>query len=97
MNKEQILHYLDLITDELTDAYHLTDTDSTVEANCYVSTAAELVSELARNIKNNVTISEKEEHDFNEAINNELMGPDGLPLNFPYHINDGEGRLKGNN
>ena len=25
MNKEQILHYLDLITDELTDAYHLTD------------------------------------------------------------------------
>ena len=97
MNKEQILHYLDLITDELTDAHHLNDTDGTVEANCYVNTAAELVSELARNIKNNVTISEKEEHDFNEAINNELMGPDGLPLNFPYHINDGEGRLKGNN
>ena len=97
MNKEQILHYLDLITDELTDAYHLTDKEGCEEAFCSIETAAELVSELGRNIKNNVTISEKEEHDFNEAINNELMGPDGLPLNFPYHINDGEGRLKGNN
>ena len=97
MNKEQILHYLDLITDELTDAHHHTDTDSTVDANYSVNTAAELVSELARNIKNNVTISEKEEHDFNEAINNELMGPDRLPLNFPYNSGDGEGRLKGNN
>ena len=27
--------------------------------------------------------------------NKEPMGPDGLPLNFPF--NDGEGRLKGNN
>ena len=97
MTKKEILNYLELINSELTDAYHLTDTDSTVEANCYVSTAQELVEELTRNIENNRTISEKEEHDFNEAINNELMGPDGLPLNFPYHINDGEGRLKGNN
>ena len=54
------------------------------------------MEELTNNIENNRTISEKEEHDFNEAINNELMGPDGLPLNYPYH-NDGEGRLKGNN
>ena len=98
MTKGQILHYLDLITDELTDAYHLTDgKEGSEEAFCSIETAAELVGELGRNIKNNVTISEKDEHDFNEAINNELMGPDGLPLNFPYHINDGEGRLKGNN
>ena len=97
MTKTQILNYLELINDELTDAYHLTDTDGTVDANYAVSTAQELVEELTRNIENNRTISEKEEHDFNEAINNELMGPDGLPLNFPYHINDGEGRLKGNN
>ena len=97
MTKTQILNYLELINDELTDAYHLTDTDGTVNANYAVSTAQELVEELTRNIENNRTISEKEEHDFNEAINNELMGPDGLPLNFPYHINDGEGRLKGNN
>jgi len=97
MTKTQILNYLELINDELTDAYHLTDTDGTVDANYAVSTAQELVEELTNNIENNRTISEKEEHDFNEAINNELMGPDGLPLNFPYHINDGEGRLKGNN
>ena len=96
MTKTQILNYLELINDELTDAYHLTDTDGTVNANYAVSTAQELVEELTNNIENNRTISEKEEHDFNEAINNELMGPDGLPLNYPYH-NDGEGRLKGNN
>ena len=96
MTKTQILNYLELINDELTDAYHLTDTDGTVDANYAVSTAQELVEELTNNIENNRTISEKEEHDFNEAINNELMGPDGLPLNYPYH-NDGEGRLKGNN
>tara|TARA_R100000278_G_C5426810_1_gene148640 strand:- start:43 stop:348 length:306 start_codon:yes stop_codon:yes gene_type:complete len=101
MNKEQILHYLDLITDELTDAYHLTDKEGSEEAFCSIETAAELVSELGRNIKNNVTISEKDEHDFNEAINNELMGPDGLPLVHiepgQYFSGDGEGRLKGEN
>ena len=96
MTNKEILEYLELITDELTDAYHLTDTDGTVNANYAVSTAQELVEELTNNIENNRTISEKEEHDFNEAINNELMGPDGLPLNYPYH-NDGEGRLKGKN
>ena len=97
MTKKEILNYLELINSELTDAYHLTDTDSTVEANCYVSTAQELVEELHHNIENNITISDKEKHDFNEAMNGELMGPDGLPLNFPYHTNDGEGRLKGKN
>ena len=97
MTKKEILNYLELINSELTDAYHLTDTDSTVEANCYVSTAQELVEELTRNIENNRTISDKEKHDFNEAINGELMGPDGLPLNFPYNSGDGEGRLKGKN
>ena len=97
MTKKEILNYLELITDELTDAYHLTDTDGTVDANYAVSTAQELVEELTRNIENNRTISEKEEHDFNEAMNGELMGPDGLPLNFPYNSGDGEGRLKGRN
>mgnify|MGYP003317099497 CR=1 FL=1 len=88
---------MELFNSELTDAYHLSDTDSTVDTNYAVSTAQELVEELTNNIEKDRTISEKEEHDFNEAINGELMGPDGLPLNFPYHINDGEGRLKGNN
>ena len=97
MTKKEILNYLELINDELTDAYHLTDTDGTVNANYAVSTAQELVEELTNNIENNVTISDKEKHDFNEAMNGELMGPDGLPLNFPYNSGDGEGRLKGKN
>ena len=101
MTKKEILNYLELITDELTDAYHLTDTDGTVDANYAVSTAQELVEELTRNIENNRTISEKEEHDFNEAMNGELMGPDRLPLvhieGGQYFTGDGEGRLKGKN
>ena len=80
MTKTQILNYLELINDELTDAYHLTDTDGTVNANYAVSTAQELVEELTNNIENNRTISEKEEHDFNEAMNGEFIGLDGLPL-----------------
>ena len=34
---KDILEYLELITIELTDAHHLTDTDSTVNANCAVT------------------------------------------------------------
>ena len=69
LTKKEILHYLELINDELTDAYHLTDTDGTVDVNYAVSTAQELVEELTNNIENNRTISEKEKHDFNEAMN----------------------------
>ena len=97
MTRTRVLNCLELINDELTDAYHLTDSMNNTDALSSIDTAQDLLLELTNNIKNNRTISEKEEHDFNEAINNELMGPDGLPLNFPYHINDGEGRLKGNN
>ena len=97
MTKTQILNYLELITDELTDAYHLTDREGSEEAFCSIDTARELIEELTNNIENNVTISDKEKHDFNEAMNGELMGPDRLPLNFPYNSGDGEGRLKGKN
>ena len=83
MKKSQIINYLKLITDELTDAYHLTDTDGTVDANYSVSSAQELVDELTANLEG--------------KFDNEPIAADGLPLNFPYHINDGEGRLKGNN
>ena len=55
MTKKEILNYLELITDELTDAYHLTDTDGTVDANYAVSTAQELVEELHHNIENNIS------------------------------------------
>ena len=30
-------------------------------------------------------------------LSKQPMGPDGLPLNFPYNSGDGEGRLKGEN
>ena len=58
MTKKEILNYLELITDELTDAYHLTDTDGTVDANYSVSTAQELVEELHHNIENNITLGD---------------------------------------
>ena len=85
MTRKEILNYLELITDELTDAHHLTDTDGTVNANYSVNSAQELVDELTFRIENSVTISDKEEHDFNEAMN-------GIVL-----AGDGEGRLKGSN
>ena len=94
MTKKEILNYLELINSELTDAYHLTDTDGTVNANYAVSTAQELVEELTNNIEDN-----QEEPVPHEDIDREggLMGPDRLPLNFPYDSGDGEGRLKGRN
>ena len=84
MNKQEILNYLELITDELTDAHHLTDTDSTVNANCAVSTAQELVDELTNRLED-----PQEEPVPHEDMNREggLMGPDRLPLNFPFGDN----------
>ena len=72
MSKKEILNYLEMISSELTDAYHLSDRDSTVDTNYAVSTAQELVDELTHRIENNVTISDKEKHDFNEAMNGEI-------------------------
>ena len=85
MTKTEILNYLELITGELTDAYHLTDTDGTVDANYSVSSAQELVDELRHNIENNIEKDPRGEYEFNEAMN-------GIVL-----AGDGEGRLKGNN
>ena len=94
MTKKEILNYLELITDELTDAHHHTDTDGTVDANYSVNTAQELVDELTNRLEN-----PQEEPVPHEDMDREggLMGPDGLPLNFPYNSGDGEGRLKGRN
>ena len=69
MTKKEILDYLEMISSELTDAYHLSDRDSTVDTNYAVSTAQELVDELTHRIENNVTISDKEKHDFDDAMN----------------------------
>ena len=85
MTKTEILNYLELITGELTDAYHLTDTDGTVDANYSVSSAQELVDELRHNIENNIEKDPRGEYEFNEAMNGIVLG------------GDGEGRLKGDN
>ena len=94
MTRKEILNYLELITDELTDAHHHTDTDGTVNANYSVNTAQELVDELSFRIKNSVTISDKEKHDFNEAINDKFDDTAGDPDDS---WDDEEGRAKGKN
>ena len=40
MNEKEILNYLELINDELTDAYHLSDTPETVNAFPVISAVA---------------------------------------------------------
>ena len=95
MTKTEILNYLELINDELTDAYNTApDTPETSDTLYYIDTARDLVGELTNRLEN-----PQEEPVPHEDMDREggLMGPDRLPLNFPYHINDGEGRLKGNN
>ena len=85
MTKKEILNYLELINDELTDAYHLTDLQdsmASVDALSAIDTAQDLILELQNNLEG--------------KFDNHPMGPDGLPLNFPFG-GDGEGRLKGDN
>ena len=96
MTKKEILNYLELITDELTDAYHLTDSMNNPDALVSIECAQELVGELEDNINGKFDHRPLTKEEATEAAER-LMGPDGLPLSFPYHINDGEGRLKGNN
>ena len=95
LTKQEILNYLELINSELTDAYNTGSTEPENSDSLYfIDTARDLVDELTTRIED-----PQEEPVPHEDMGREggLMGPDGLPLNFPYHINDGEGRLKGNN
>ena len=73
MTKKEILEYLECIDDALTDAYntaHEGETNS--DSIYYMDTAKDLMGELIHRVENNVTISDKEEHDFNEAMNGEF-------------------------
>jgi len=88
ITKREILEYLETIQGEITDIQHRSDDTGDVHNRSSADTVEELVNELRFNI---------ETQGLKEAKSEEPMGPDGLPLNFPYHINDGEGRLKGNN
>ena len=92
-DQNEILSYLKLITSELTDAYNTApDTPETSDSLYYINEAQELLDELTNNVENN-----QEEPVPHEDMGREggLMGPDRLPLNFPF--GDGEGRLKGRN
>ena len=94
-DQKEILSYLNLITSELTDAYNTApDTPETSDSLYYINEAQELLDELTTNVENN-----QEEPVPHEDMDREggLMGPDRLPLNFPYNSGDGEGRLKGKN
>ena len=76
-DQREILEYLELIREELTDAYHLTDKEGTEEAFCSIDTARDLVDELTYNLEN-----PQEQTVPHEDMDREggLMGPDGLPL-----------------
>ena len=92
-DQTEILEYLKLITSELNDAYNSTpDTSENSDGLYFIDTARDLVDELTINVEDN-----QEEPVPHEDMGREggLMGPDGLPLNFPF--GDGEGRLKGDN
>ena len=92
-DQRQILEYLKLITSELTDAYNSTpDTSENSDALYFIDTARDLVDELTINVEDNQEAPVPHEDMDREGG---LMGPDRLPLNFPF--GDGEGRLKGRN
>ena len=91
ITKREILEYLETIQGEITDIQHRSDDIGDVHNRSSADTLEELVNELRFNIE---TQGLKEAKSDLQEI--QPMGPDRLPLNFPYH-NDGEGRLKGNN
>ena len=73
MTKKEILDYLESIDSELTDAYNTAHEDPiNSDSIYYIDSAKDLMGELIHRVENNVTISDKEEHDFNEAMNGEF-------------------------
>ena len=85
MDYQKILNMLTEIEGQLDDAYYsLPDYNANSDSQGYIDGARCDLYHLKDEIEKSLLNS-----------NNEVMGPDGLPLNFPF--NDGEGRLKGNN
>ena len=81
-DKTWILEYLELIENELTDAYNTApDTPENSDSLYYIDTAKDLVDELTTRLED-----EQEEPVPHEDMDREggLKGPDGLPLNFPF-------------
>ncbi len=85
MDYQKILDMLIEMEGELDDAYYsLPDYNANSDSQSYIDGARCTLYHLKDEIEKSILDSNKEP-----------MGPDGLPLNFPF--NDGEGRLKGNN
>ena len=85
MDYQKILNMLTEIEGQLDDAYYsLPDYNANSDSQSYIDGARCDLYHLKDEIEKSLLNSNKE-----------LMGPDRLPLNFPF--NDGEGRLKGNN
>ena len=93
LTKQEILNYLELINSELTDAYNTGSTEPENSDSLYfIDVARDLVDELTTRLEDPQEAPVPHEDMDREGG---LMGPDRLPLNFPF--GDGEGRLKGNN
>ena len=85
MDYQKILDMLIEIEGELDDAYYsLPDYNANSDSQSYIDGARCTLYHLKDEVEKTILDSKEEP-----------MGPDGLPLNFPF--NDGEGRLKGNN
>ena len=85
MDYQKILDMLIEMEGELDDAYYsLPDYNANSDSQSYIDGARCTLYHLKDEVEKTILDSKKEP-----------MGPDGLPLNFPF--NDGEGRLKGNN
>ena len=81
-DQKEILEYLKHITNELTDAYNTApDTPETSDTLYYIDSARDLVDELTINIEDNQEAPVPHEDMSREGG---LMGPDRLPLNFPF-------------
>ena len=80
ITKREILEYLETIQGEITDIQHRSDDTGDVHNRSSADTVEELVNELRFNIEYQGI---KEAKSDLEEI--QPMGPDRLPLNFPYH------------
>ena len=88
MDYKEILLSLEMIECELDDATNsLPDWGCNSDSRSNIDCAKDELYNLKDEIERAILDSKTEP----------IMGPDRLPLNFPYNSGDGEGRLKGEN
>ena len=90
LTKQEILNYLELINSELTDAYNTGSTEPENSDSLYfIDIARDLVDELTSRLED--PQEEPVPHEdmgregaLQSSRSTHNMGPDGLPLNFPF-------------